>query len=77
MSKTILQVRDIEVEVVETLRSRAEARGMSLSAFVRAVLAQEAMLPSPEDVMARIAGREPLSVSSSDVRELIEQDRRW
>jgi plasmid stability protein len=77
MAVTILQVRDVDAEVVKKLKSRAEARGMSLSAYVRALLAEEAALPSPDEVTARIAEREPVSVTSADVRELIAQDRRW
>lgn len=45
MDTTVVQVRDVPVSVVAALMARAEARGMSMSAFLRELLASEAALP--------------------------------
>jgi hypothetical protein len=42
MSTTAVQVPDVPVEVVATLKARAEARGQSLAAYLRELLAREA-----------------------------------
>ena len=42
MDTTVVQVRDVPVEVVATLKARAEARGQSLAAYLRDLLAREA-----------------------------------
>jgi hypothetical protein len=72
MSTTILQVRDIDVAVLDVLRQRAEAKGLSLSGYVRNLLAEEAALPSPDELMTRIASREPVDVTSDDVRDMVD-----
>lgn len=77
MPKTILQVRDIEVEILDALKARARSQGMSLSAFVRNLLTYEVSAPSPDEVMDRIASREPIAASSDQIRELIDEGRRW
>ncbi len=42
MSDTTLQVRDVPEGVLTRLRERAKARGVSLSAYVRELLSDEA-----------------------------------
>lgn len=76
MDTTVVQVRDVPLSVVEALKARAEARGMSLSAFLRDLLASEAAMPPIEDVMATIATREPISYAAEDLRSFIEDERR-
>jgi plasmid stability protein len=76
MDTTVVQVRDVPVDVVATLKARAEARGESLSAFLRNLLAQEASMPPIEDVMSGIAAREPVYYSSEDLRTFLEDGRR-
>ena len=76
MDTNTVQVRDVPVSVVAALKARADARGMSLSAFLRDLLASEAAMPPIEDVMATIASREPIAYSDEDVRAFIEDDRR-
>ncbi len=75
VAKTILQVRDVDETVIRELKARAEAQGVSLSAFVRDLLAEEAALPSKRDVMDRIAGREPVDYSAEELRNAIEEGR--
>jgi antitoxin FitA len=76
MDTTAVQVRDVPVSVVAALKARADARGMSLSAFLRDLLASEAAMPPIEEVMATIASREPIAYSDEDVRAFVEDERR-
>ena len=68
MDTTVVQVRDVPVDVVATLKARAEARGQSLAAYLRDLLAREAQAPPIEDVMADIASREPVSYTMEELR---------
>ncbi|MGH3273058.1 MAG: FitA-like ribbon-helix-helix domain-containing protein [Streptosporangiaceae bacterium] len=72
MDTTVIQVRDVPVDVVSVLKSRAEARGESLTAFLRNLLAQEASMPSIEDTMAGIATREPVRYTPEDLRTFLD-----
>ena len=76
MNTTVVQVRDIPEDVVATLKTRAETRGQSLSAYLRDLLADEAARPSIDEVMANIAARTPVPYTVDDVRSLIEDGRR-
>jgi len=76
METTVVQVRDVPVDVVAALKARAEARGESLAAFLRNLLSQEASMPPIEDVMADIAAREPISYSREDLSRFVEDGRR-
>ena len=59
----ILQVRDIPEGVVAKLSERAEGQGISLSAYVRALLADDAERETLDEVIARISTRESVDVS--------------
>jgi plasmid stability protein len=76
MDTTVVQVRDVPVDVVATLKARAEARGESLAAFLRNLLTQEASMPPIEDVMAGIAARKPVFYAPEDLRTFLEDGRR-
>jgi len=76
METTVVQVRDVPVDVVATLKARADARGESLAAFLRNVLAQEASMPPIEDVMAGIEDRDPIYLAAEDLRAFREDGRR-
>jgi hypothetical protein len=76
METTIVQVRDVPVTVLATLRARAEAQGISLSVFLRNLMASEAAMPSISDVMATIATREPVTYENADLRSFLEDGRR-
>jgi len=76
METTVVQVRDVPVAVVATLKARADARGESLAAFLRHLLAQEASLPAIEDVMKGIEAREPIHYAAEDLRAFREDGRR-
>jgi plasmid stability protein len=56
MSRTI-QIRDVPDDVHRTLRARAAAAGLSLSAYLLAELTRVAERPPVADVLARAAAR--------------------
>lgn len=72
----LLQVRDLPEPVHQTLKARAAASGISLSEYVRSVLAREATRPTPAELSARVAARgavelsEPSEASVRRLREL-------
>ncbi|MCA1673561.1 MAG: BrnA antitoxin family protein [Actinobacteria bacterium] len=76
MSGTILQVRDVPEAVLTRLRERAKARGMSLSAYVRDLLTNEAAQDSMGEVIECIATRTPVEVSRAEVLAAIHESRR-
>lgn len=76
MDTTVVQVRDVPVSVLATLKARAEAQGISLSAFLRDLMASEAAMPPIDDVMAAIASREPVDYAPGDLRSFMEDGQR-
>ena len=76
MDTTVVQVRDVPVEVVATLKARAGARGQSLAASLRDLLAREAEALPIEDVMAGIASREPVGYTIEELRSFASDGRR-
>jgi antitoxin FitA len=53
----LLQVRDLPEDVHHTLKARAALSGVSLSEYVRSVLARTASRPTPAELSARIKVR--------------------
>ncbi|HEU0287505.1 MAG TPA: antitoxin [Nocardioidaceae bacterium] len=76
MTNTILQVRDMPVDVLAKLRERAAAQGMSLSQYVRDLLSQDAAQPTISEVVDQIAARAPVNVSDEEILDAIHEDRR-
>ena len=62
---TIVQVRDVPAEAVETL-----------AAYLRELILEEASLPELEEVMAKIAEDEPINYTAQDLREFKDDGRR-
>jgi plasmid stability protein len=56
MSRTV-QIRDVPDDIHRTLRARAAAAGLSLSAYLLAELTRVAERPPVADVLARAAAR--------------------
>jgi plasmid stability protein len=70
---TLVQIRDVPDDVHRTLKSRAAASGVSLSEYLRVVLARAAARPTPAELSARITARgtaEPAQPSEVTVRAL-------
>jgi plasmid stability protein len=76
MSAEIIQVRDVPSEDVDALRSRAAARGMSLSAYLRELIHDDVSRPSMTEIVARIATRDNIEADREDIRSFIDDDRR-
>lgn len=76
MGTTILQVREVPESVLEKLRERAANQGVSLSAYVRDLLADEAEQESMAEVLARIAERTPVEVDDAEIVSAIHDGRR-
>lgn len=53
----LVQIRDVPENVHHTLKARAALAGVSLSEYVRGVLARTASRPTPGELSARIAAR--------------------
>lgn len=53
----LIQIREVPDGVHRTLKARAAASGVSLSEYVRAVLARTASRPTPSELAARIEAR--------------------
>jgi hypothetical protein len=73
---TVVQVRDVPVSVLNALKARAEKQGVSLSSFLRDLMASEAAMPPIDEVMAVIAKRDPVSYTAEDLRSFMEDGRR-
>ena len=55
----LVQIRDLPESVHRTLKARAAASGTSLSEYLRALLTREASRPTPDELNARLASRDP------------------
>lgn len=75
MSGRTIQVRDVPQHDADELRRRAAAQGVSVSAYLRALIHDDTQRPSMVDVMERIASRTPVTASVDDVRQFIDDDR--
>lgn len=58
----LLQVRDVPEDVHRTLKARSAAAGVSLSEYVRSVLARSASRPTPTELRDRIRTRGVLEI---------------
>jgi plasmid stability protein len=56
---TLVQIRDVPEDVHRTLKARAALAGVSLSEYLRGVLARTAGRPTPAELSARIGARGP------------------
>ena len=76
MSAEIIQVRDVPSDDVAALRSRAAARGMSLSAYLRELIHDDVSRPTMTEIVARIATRDSIEADRDDIRSFIDDGRR-
>ncbi|HEY7952283.1 MAG TPA: hypothetical protein VID70_04795 [Solirubrobacteraceae bacterium] len=71
----LVQIRDVPEDVHHTLKARAAMTGVSLSEYVRGVLARSASRPTPAELAARIAARgavaldEPSELAVRSIRD--------
>jgi len=69
----LVQIRDLPEPVHRKLKARAAASGVSLSEYVRTVLARDAARPTPDELAGRAAARgtpSSLEPSEQSVRRL-------
>lgn len=72
-----LYIRDVSEATAETLKARAAARGMSLSAYVADQLDRVAARPSNEEVVERLKARNRAGgPSTSDIVGALHESRR-
>ncbi|MDQ3035835.1 MAG: hypothetical protein M3Y87_25755 [Myxococcota bacterium] len=64
----MIQVRNVPDAIHRRLKSRAAEEGVSLSDFVLEELRRIAERPSRREILARIAAREPVALSSRAAR---------
>jgi plasmid stability protein len=53
----LVQIRDVPEDVHHTLKARAALAGVSLSEYIRGVLARTASRPTPTELSVRIEAR--------------------
>jgi hypothetical protein len=74
---TTLYIRDVSETVAETLKQRAEAAGMSLSAYVAGELAKIAARPTNAEIVQRLRARNrSAGPSTVDIVEAVQDSRR-
>ncbi len=69
----LVQIRDVDESVRDTLKARAAARGQSLNSYLRALLTETARRPSRADTLARIDRR--VETSSRSAVEIVRAER--
>ncbi|MGH3319510.1 MAG: FitA-like ribbon-helix-helix domain-containing protein [Streptosporangiaceae bacterium] len=69
-----LYIRDVPEDVHATLRTRAAAEGMAVSAYVLRLLREEAETPTVAEVFAR--RREPVALTNAEILDAIREGRR-
>jgi plasmid stability protein len=74
---TTLYIRDVDDSVAETLKQRAAAAGMSLSAYVARELANIAGRPTNAEIVQRLKARNrSAGPSTADIVEAVRDSRR-
>lgn len=70
----MIQVRNVPDSLHRELVRRAEVRGMSLTAYIQAILEREVERPSRAEVLAMIRSHNPVDLGEMAV-EYIREDR--
>lgn len=73
ISMATLYIRDVSDDVADTLKDRAAAAGMSLSAYVAGELTKITARPTHEQIVARLRDRDRAGGPST--REIVEAVR--
>lgn len=66
----LVQIRDVPEPVHRALKARAAASGVSLSEYLRELLARTADRPTPEELAARIRARGPVRLAEPSERSV-------
>ena len=75
--KTInVQIRDVDADVVDILKMRADRKGISLSRYLRETLEKVASRPSLEEKLEELSQRKPVQLKKDfDVVAAIREAR--
>lgn len=74
---TTLYIRDVDDAVAETLKQRAAAAGMSLSAYVARELANIAVRPTNVEIVERLKAKDrSAGPSTGEIVEAVRGSRR-
>jgi plasmid stability protein len=74
---TTLYIRDVDDTVAETLKERAAAAGMSLSAYVAHELATIAARPTNAEIVQRLKTRDrSAGPSTAEIVQAVQDSRR-
>jgi plasmid stability protein len=71
----MIQVRGVSDQAHRRLKARAALEGRSLSEYLRLELERIAALPTMEEMIERVAAREPVDLEES-ATEVIRRERR-
>ena len=72
----LIQIRNVPEDVHRTLKSRAAARGRSLSDYVLEEVTRAARTPTPEELDERIRSRGRAGVATKDILTARDAGRR-
>lgn len=71
-----VQIRDVDADVVNILKMRADCKGMSLSSYLRETLEKVASRPTLEEKLEELSQREPIELKKDfDVVAAIREAR--
>lgn len=70
----MIQIRDVPEKLHRTLKARAATQGMSLSDYLKGILAREATRLTPEEMRRRLEALPPIDTSTSSA-EIIRRHR--
>lgn len=62
-----VQIRDVPVDALDVMRTRAAAEGMSLAAYLRRMVVEAAAQPTVAEVLARAARRTDGGLTMADI----------
>jgi antitoxin FitA len=71
----MVQIRDMPDEVHRRLKVRASHAGMTLSAYLLSELEAIARRPAPDEVLARLAGLEPVRLGVDEIVDAVRSGR--
>ncbi|MCX3063713.1 FitA-like ribbon-helix-helix domain-containing protein [Streptomyces beihaiensis] len=72
---TVLTIRDVPDDQLQTLKVRAAQAGQSLQSYVKEVLARETAKPTLGEMMERLDREATADISTRDVLEAIDEMR--
>ena len=71
-----VQIRDVDADVVNILKKRADRKGVSFSSYLRETLEKVASRPSLEEKLEELSQREPIELKKDiDVVAAIREAR--